>query len=549
MSYLEEYCNKILTGEISSCEKIKIICGRLLNDIYTPGEWHFDEEIANRHLDFIEKFCRLPAGKLGVPFKLELYQKAQLQATFGFIDDDGIRRFTEVLIVEGRKNGKTSLLAAVLLDLLVNDDEGAPQCCTAATKKDQAMLAFNAAYKMIIQSPELRKHLRKRVSDIYFPRNLGTLCALANNTNSLDGLDLHGCIIDELSAIKTRDTYDLLKQAMSARSRPLLFCITTNGFVRESIFDAQYSYAAGVLNGSIADPRFLPFIYELDKPELWLDESHWIDANPGLGTVKKWEYLRGMVNKARNDPSFKPTVMVKDFNVPQSPATAWLPLEAIINEETYTMEEISNSYAIGGCDLSAVSDLTCATLLIMKPGSDTVFVLQQYFLPQKRIDDLEKAQTQEAPYKLWADQGWLTITDGAAVNYSDVTAWFVQMVNKYDIRPLWICYDRALAGYWVPEMEGCGFDMERIPQGAYTWSQPMKEMGAALTAKLVNYNNNPILRWCLANTAKKSLNADGIESIMPVKIRKTLRIDGTVSLLNAWVGLVRHADEYKPYLR
>ena len=549
MSYLEEYCNKILTGEISSCEKIKIICGRLLNDIYTPGEWHFDEEIANRHIEFIERFCRLPAGKLGAPFRLELYQKAQLQATFGFVDDDGIRRFTEVLIIEGRKNGKTSMLAAVLLDLLINDDEGAPQCCTAATKKDQAALAFDAAYKMILQSPELRKHLRKRVSDIFFPRNLGTLRALANNTNSLDGLDLHGCIIDELSAIKTRDTYDLLKQAMSARRRPLLFCITTNGFVRESIFDAQYNYAAGVLNGTIDDKRFLPFVYELDKPEYWLDESHWIDANPGIGTVKKWEYLRGMVNKAKNDPSFKPTVMVKDFNVPQSPVTAWLPLEDIINESTYTMEEISNSYAIGGCDLSAVSDLTCATLLIRKPDIETTFVLQQYFLPRKRIEDLEKAQTQEAPYKLWAEQGWLTITEGATVDYSAVTAWFVRMVEEFDIRPLWICYDRALAGYWVPEMASYGFDMERTPQGAYTWSQPMKEMGGALSLHQVNYNNNPILRWCLANTAKKSLNADGIESIMPVKIRKTLRIDGTVSLLNAWVGLVRHQDEYMPYLR
>lgn len=157
--------------------------------------------------------------------------------------------------------------------------------------------------------------------------------------------------------------------------------------------------------------------------------------------------------------------------------------------------------------------------------------------------------SKEAPYQLWAEQGWLTINPGAQVDYNNVTQWFVKMVREWNIRPLWVCYDRALAGYWVDSMKEYGFDMERTPQGAYTWSQPMKEMGAALIDKRVIYDNNPVLRWCLANTAKKSLNADGVESIMPVKIQKSRRIDGTVSLLNAWVGYVKHFNEYMPYIR
>ena len=175
--------------------------------------------------------------------------------------------------------------------------------------------------------------------------------------------------------------------------------------------------------------------------------------------------------------------------------------------------------------------------------------MEQYFIPQSKIDKLDKGSDQEAPYKIWAENGWLTICEGAQVNYHDVTMWFVSMVRDYNIRPIWLCYDRAQAGYWVDEMESYGFEMEKVAQGPFTWSQPMKEMGAAFEEGRVNYNNNPILRWCMCNTAKKSLNQDGIETIQPVKIQQGRRIDGTVSLLNAWVGYVKHYEEYMPYVK
>lgn len=549
MSTLETYCNKIFNGEITACDKIKTICDRLLNDIYSPGEFHFDESIAEKHIGFIEKYCKIPSGRIGTPFKLELFQRAQLEATFGFVDDNDIRRYNEVLIIEGRKNGKSSLLAAILIDMLCNDKEGSPQCVTAATMLDQAKLTFNAALKMVKQSPELNSHIRKRVSDLYFAQNMGTIRALANNTNSLDGLDLHCAVIDELSAIKTRDTYDLLKQAMGARRQPLLFTISTNGYVREGIFDAQYKYASDILSGAIANPKFLPFIYELDSPDEWTNPECYIKANPGLGTIKSVQYLEEMVQKAKDDPSFKPTVMVKDFNIPQSGSTTWLPFEAVVNEATYTMEQISHSYAIGGCDLSSVYDLTCATLIIRKPNDPTVYVLQKYFIPQRKLDENLGSDAKQVPYKLWAEQGWLEINEGAQVDYSLVTKWFAEMVEKYDIRPLWICYDRALAGYWQEEMTDYGFEMEKTAQGSFTWSQPMKELGCALMEHTINYNNNPILRWCLANTGVKVLNKDGIETIQPVKLQQHRRIDGMVSLLNAWVGYTKHLSEYIPYLR
>lgn len=551
MIEFEEYFGKIIDGKITACDKMRRISEILLERYFAPDEYHFDPDIASRHTKFIETFCKLPSGKVGQPLKLELFQKARLQALFGFVDDNDVRQYNECLIIEGRKNGKTTETAAVEIDLLIDDKEGAPQIYNIATMLDQAKLGYNAAVKMVRQSPMLSKNIKKRASDLYFDQNFGFIKALASNSNSLDGLDVHGAVIDELAAIKNRDIYDLIKQAMGARRQPLLFCITTNGYVREGIFDAQYKYASDILNGTVKNKRFLPFIYELDSPDEYDDENCWIKANPGLDTIKSRAYLREMVQKAKDDPSFKPTVMVKDFNIPQSGSATWLPFEAVVNEATFDMEKVSHSYAIGGCDLSSVYDLTCATLIVRKPSDSNVYVLQKYFIPQRKLEENKghDADVRQVPYKLWAEQGWLEINEGAQVDYSLVTKWFVEMVEKYDIRPLWICYDRALSGYWVPEMEDYGFEMEKTAQGPFTWSQPMKELGCALTEHTVNYNNNPILRWCLANTGVKALNKDGIETIQPVKMQQHRRIDGMVSLLNAWVGYVKHLDEYLPYVR
>ena len=549
MIEFEEYFGKIVDGKIIACDKMRRISELLLERYLAPDEFHFDADIARRHTRFIETFCKLPSGAVGQPLKLELFQKARLQALFGFVDDNDLRQYNECLIIEGRKNGKTTETAAVEIDMLIDDKEGAPQIYNIATMRDQARLGFNAAVKMIRQSPQLSANVRKRTSDLYFDGNFGFIKALASNSNSLDGLDVHCAVIDELSAIKNRDIYDLIKQAMGARRQPLLFCITTNGYVREGIFDAQYKYASDILNGTIKNPRFLPFIYELDSPDEFDDERCWVKANPGLDTIKSRAYLREMVQKAKDDPSFKPTVMVKDFNIPQSGSTTWLPFESVVNESTFEMSKVSHSYAIGGCDLSSVYDLTCATLVIRKPNDDTVYVLQKYFIPQRKLDENLGSDAKQVPYKLWNEQGWIEINEGAQVDYSLVTKWFVEMVEKYDIRPLWICYDRALSGYWVPEMEEYGFEMEKTAQGPFTWSQPMKELGCVLQEHKVIYNNNPILRWCLANTGVKALNKDGIETIQPVKLQEHRRIDGMVSLLNAWVGYVKHMDEYLPYVR
>jgi len=554
MNYPKLYLEAIHLGDEVVSEKVRVVYEREVEWMDHPPvdfPYYFDEEEGERHIEFIEKFCKHSKGKFaGKNISLELFQKAKLQLVHGWRHKEtGFRRFQEVIDIRGRKCGKSTETAAAEWDALVNDRENGPEVYCTANKKDQASLIYNECVNMRTQSPSLKLITKKRQSDIYCPMNMGFIKCLASDTSTMDGLNPSFFSLDEWHAMKNSALFDVMIQGQSMRDQPLAWLISTNGFVREGFFDSHYSYASQVALWIIQDYTVLPLIYELNRREDWADPLHWPEANPGLGSIKSVKTLEQFVERAKNDPSFLPTVMTKDFNLPATEFASWLTFDEAVNEETFDISQVEHSYAIGGCDLSSVGDLTCGTLLIRKPNDNKVYVLQMYFIPQAKIDYLEKTKSKEAPYKLWAEQGWLHICPGAQVDYSEVTRWFVDMVEKHDIRPLWICYDRALSGYWVPEMESHGFDMEKTAQGPFTWNQPMREMQAAFSEHRVVYNNNPILRWCLANTGKKSTKSDSIEMIQPVKIQQNRRIDGMVSLLNAWVGYVKHYDEYIPYVR
>lgn len=547
MLEFEKYFTDITDGKIVACEKMKQAADMLLTRFYRPDEYHFDPQIAKRHTDFIEKFCKVPSGKLGAPLKLELFQKARLQAIFGFVDDNDIRQYNECIIIEGRKNGKTTETAAVEIDMLVNDQEGAPQIYNIATMLDQAKLGFTACQKMIRQSPLLSKHIKKRARDLYFSYNFGFIKALASNSNSLDGLDVHAAVIDELAAIKNRDIYDLIKQAMGARRQPLLFCITTNGFVRDGIFDAQYEYASGILSGEIKNKRFLPFIYELDSIDEWRDESCWIKANPGLGTIKSYDYLREMVQKAEDDFSFRPTVLVKDFNMKQTGEAAWLRWEDILNEEKIGDKRFR--YGIGGMDAADSVDLNAAKCLCMKPDDPKIYVKSMYWIPQRVIDEFEGSGKRQGrdnvPYQKWKEMGLLRTVDDYRVDKRVMLDWFMELQEQEDIYIMFIGYDpwhiddSLLRDFKNAFGENC---MIPVRQGIATLSAPMKDLKAELGAHNIVYNNNPIDKWCLANTQVKTDINGNIQPIKGVDSRN--RIDGTMALIDGYVVLKNKYDEY-----
>ena len=543
-NYILEYWKKIESGEVVACRRLKQQYQKLVEEIESPRDpWVFDLEKATRPIQFIERFCKHSKGKwIGKPVKLELFQKAKLQAVYGFVHKEtGLRRAREVFTLVGRKNGKSTEKAATGLYMMIGDGEGGSEVYSVATKKDQARLVFTEAVNMVSQSPALSKHIKTRKTDLYFPVTFSKFEPLASDSNSLDGLNVHNGIIDELHAIKDRNLYDVIKQAMTAREQPLLDIITTAGFVRENIFDSLYSYACDVLDGAVEDDRFLAFIYELDDRSEWTDFRCWEKANPGLGTIKDYNELAANVERAKNDPDFLPTVLTKDFNIRDTVAGTWLTYDTIDNPETFPMDDLYNTYAVGGVDLSSTTDLTCATLLIMKPGSDKKYCLQQYFLPSELME--KRVREDKIPYDRWHERGLVTLCEGNKIRYSDVTAWFLRMIEEYKIHPVWIGYDPWNAQYWVDEMIQYGFTMEKVRQGAQTLSQPMKELGADLQAKRINYNNNPILKWCLTNTAVKR---DDNDNIRPVKGQnQRQRIDGAVSLLIAYTVLFNHMDDYK----
>jgi phage terminase large subunit-like protein len=541
MNYIKEYYHNITSKWIAS-ERVVKQYKKLVHDIDNPGKWVYDEERANKPITFIERYCKHSKGEwMGKDVELDLFQKAFINALFGFVHyETGIRRYKEAFFLVARKNGKSTLLSGIMLYMLMADKEGGAQIVSAATKREQSSIVFNEALNMVKQSPDLSQNLKKRKIDLYFPFTFSTMTALSSDSNTLDGLNLHLAVIDELHAIKDRNLYEVLKQGMSARKQPLLVMITTAGTVRENIFDDMYEYACKVVDGTFEDERFLPIIYELDNKQEWMDPKAWYKANPGLNSIKKLEDIEEKVERAKLNAKDLPGILTKDFNIRETNAGAWLTFETINNEDTFNIDEISDSYAIGGVDLSSTTDLTCATIIVGKENG-MKYVLQQYFMPKELIE--QRTKEDKIPYDIWTDRGFLTLCEGNKVNYTQVTEWFVDNFQNYNIRPLWIGYDPWNSQYWVDEMKDTGFDMVVVRQGAQTLSQPMKEMAADLSANKINYNNNPILKWCLTNTSVKH---DDNDNIRPVKGRnQKQRIDGAVSLLIAYTVLFEKYNDYK----
>jgi len=520
---------------------------RIIND--PNSEWEYNAAKANHAIAFIENYCRHSKGKMGgKPFILELWQKALIAATFGIVHKiDGTRKYQEVMLMVGRKNGKSTLAAAIGLYLQIADGEPGAEVYACATKKDQAKIIWLEAKRMVRKSPALRKRMKTLVAEINSDFNDSFFKPLGRDSDSLDGLNVHGALLDEIHAWTDQNLYDVIVDGTTAREQPLVFITTTAGTVRESVFDIKYDEAERVINGyedsnGYRNERFLPIIYELDNRKDWRDEEAWYQANPGLGTIKQIDQLKNKVNKAKANPLLVKNLLCKDFNIRETTTEAWLTFEQLNNTATYDLKKLKPRYGIGGSDLSSTTDLTCGTVLFMVPGDDTIYVMQMYFLPE---DLLEKRVAEDKiPYDKWKDMGLLRTVPGNKIHYEHVKQWFLEVQNKYDIYIPWHGYDSWSAEYYVEDMKKhFGKDgMEPVIQGKKTLSGPMKRLEKDLEAKRINYNNNPILKWCLSNTA---VDVDKNDNIQPVKTNNPRRrIDGTVSLLCAYVTLERHYEDY-----
>lgn len=545
-----EYWEKIESGEEIVCNKIRKWYQYLAHLITNPGEYFYSPKRANHILEFAENYCKLSKGAgAGKPVRLELWEKAHLAAIFGIIDINGYRLCRESVLIVGKKNGKSLLASIVGLYMQIGDGEPGPEIYAVATKRDQAKIIWNEAKRMVRKSPVLLRRIKTLVGELSSELfNDGTFKPLASDSDTLDGLNVHCVLMDEIHQWKNgKALYDIMADGVAARDQPLVYITSTAGTVREDIYDAKYDEAERVINGlfddnGYKDPHFFPFIYELDSRNEWTDEKCWKKANPGLGTIKKLDTLAAKVAKAMLNPALVKNLVCKEFNIRETSSEAWLTFDDLNNTATFDIAKLRPRYGIGGADLSSTTDLTCATILFRVPDDENIYVLQMYFLPEDLLE--KRVREDKIPYDLWKEQGLLRTCPGNKIRYQDVTEWFKEVQDELDIYIYKTGYDSWSANYWVEEMKNTfgAVVMEPVIQGKKTLSSPMKSLGADLQAKRIIYNNNPILKWCLANT---NIDVDKNDNIQPCKGNQaTRRIDGLASLLDAYVVYENNMEEY-----
>ena len=552
------YMDTVLGGELVACKKIIKLC-KILRPRFETGEykcWHYDPARAKRPIEFAERFCCQPEGKPGQHIEMQPFQMFWQEVVFGWVDEQGFRQFNEAFNVRGRKNGKSTEQACMGLYMLTKDGEGAPQCYSAANSKPQSSLLYGSMLRMVSQSPALRRRLHKgtipnRDEDgLIYRANGGYFTPLSSQTRNQDGLNVHFAAIDEVAAVTNRDIYDLLKQATSARDQPLIVEITTNGFERDNFFDSQYDYASRWLDGKVEDDHFLPVIYELDDRSEWSDEDMWVKANPGIDVIKKREALRGYVNKAKQDPSFLPTVMTKDFDLPENRASAWLSFEQAVNRETFDWREMGFRYCIVGYDASDTIDLTSAQALMMRPGDPKIYEMSMYWIPEMQLEKYRasglRKQRDNVPYDRWIDEGLVRTCPGNTIDHRVVFEWMQELRDEFDVYPFAMGYDpwhlqddswKDTARQFVGKNRA-----EQVRFGAQTLSIPMKEIKEVYAAKGIVDNDNPVNQWCRMNVG---VMTDTNDNIKPVKANgPTGRIDGWAAEICAYVCLKRHWEDY-----
>lgn len=554
VSYIEQFYKWSKKNPKKVSNKNKILLKKLVGDIkkeqvvsamdpdtgkVKKKHYVFDINKAHKPIKFIEKFCTLSKGlKTKKHFELDLFQKAFIESVYGFVDKEtGFRKYQKAELYIGRKNGKSTLAAALGLYHLFGEKEYGAEVYSVATKLDQAEIVWNEAVNMIKHSKTLKANAKLTKKEICYKKYGGIFKPLPGESFNQDGLNASFVIADEIHAWTDFNLLNVMFDSMSSREQPLMLMITTMGFVRESVFDKEYEIASEIIEGykdkkrGIKREERISWVYELDSPEEILDPECWYKANPGLGSIKKYSFLENKVKNALNKPEEKPNILTKDFNIAQIAQTRWLTFDECKNQEKFNLEDFRNCYAVGGVDLSSTTDLTCATILI--PKNNNAYVTQMYFIPEMYLE--RKIKEDKIPYDIWEKQGLLRVTKGTRVDYSEVTKWFNEIYSEYEIAMLTVGYDPWSAEYWVEEMKSYGFDMTKVIQGAKTMSTPMKILKADLQSKKVIYNDNPILHWNLTNT---EIKRDVNDNIRPVKGKKVKeRIDGAVSLIDAYVVL------------
>lgn len=557
-SFLLEYHAKIETGEIIVGQEMWMELENLCAD-FKNDEFFYDTEDANLRMDFMENCVRLTKSPYyNKPMVLMLWQKAFIETIYSFkmakesIDKKMfIDRFKKILLLIARKNTKSETCSALGLSELVVGNEGADIVCSS-NDDVQASITYDAIDTMRTLIDPNDSDTKRNQRFILNKVNGSKIFKLSDRTRNKEGRNIDFAIVDETHEMKNNVIAKSIEQSQSLKDNPKFINITTEGFVVEGFLDDELKKARAIINGeddSISSKRFLPWLYTQDsEEEVWQNRSSWVKSNPTLGIVKKWSYLDEQVDIAKNSKSDRIFVLSKDFNFKQNGVESWLNLEDYNYKSVFDLEEFRNCFCLGAVDLSETTDLTCAKILLMKPNDPTKYIHTRYFIPQSKLQDSDDKQA-GAKYEEWIKNGWMVATEGNDIDLSVVADFFYTLYKSYNIK-LWKCgYDQRFCKDFINRMQQYNWsketeDLIMILQNAQTLSNAMKLVEADLRSQLINYNENPVDRWCFKNAAIK-VDEKGQCLCVKQDGQPAKRIDGAVTLIILYEMYRRYRTDFK----
>ena len=542
--YILTYYQQIRDGTVTVGRWIRLWYEYIVTGIES-GKFVYSHKKATRAIRFVENFCHHHEGKKAPGLiELEVWQKAFLSIVFGIMDHDGYRQFREVVLVIGRKNGKTLFAGAIAEYMNFMDGEYGSRVYFCATKLDQAALCYNAYYQMLLQEPELSSLAVKRRTDIYIESTNSSAQPLAFNSRKADGLNPHLAVCDEIASWRGDaglKQYEVIKSALGSRDQPLILSISTAGYENDSIFDELIKRSTAVLKGTSKESRLAPFLYMVDDVNKWDDINELKKSNPNMGVSTPAKYLIEEIAIAQGSPSKKVEFITKYCNIKQNSSTAWFTSEEVRTafSDSFTLEDFRNCYCLGGIDLSQTTDLTACCVLIERNG--ILYCIPQFFMPAAKL--LEATHRDGVQYQVYVDRGLLTLSGENMVDYHDTYGWFISLVKKH-VYPLQIGYDRYTAGYLVQDMETAGFHMESVFQG-FNLTGIMDNLEGLIKDKRIKFPaDNDLMKIHMLGAAQMiETNTNAHPRKKLVKLEKNTHVDGVAALLDALCMRQNHWDE------
>lgn len=531
-------------------------------------EFFFDKKKANHAIRWIEEHCFHTEGPLAPNYlKLETWQKCFLSCLFGIVDKDGHRQFREVVLVVGRKNGKSLLASAIAKYTWWVDGGYGAKVYTIAPKLDQASIIYSNIWQMTLLDPEYQQlkeefaerdaHNKKikddaalpklRQSDLYIQATNSQVKKVAFSVKSSDGFNPSLCICDEIAAWKGDEglkQYEVFKSGMGARVEPILLSCTTSGYISDSIYDEIIKRSTRFLLGESKEKRLLPFLFMIDDIEKWNDIEELQKSLPNLGVSVSIDFMLEEIAIAEGSLSKKAEFMTKYCNIKQNSSLAWLDATTVERcfGDPLNLDDFRSSYCVAGIDLSQTTDLTAAVVVIEKNGE--LYMFAKFWLPNERIDDATARDG--LPYQLFIERGLLELSGDNFIDYKDCYNWLCGLVENYEILPLVTGYDRYSAQYLVQDLERYGFVTSDVYQGDNLWGV-LQEIEGLMKDGKVHCGDNDLLKAHMLNSAIKMSTERGRGKL--VKLAPTLHIDGMAAMADAFCVRQHDWDQYGDRLR